>query len=102
MEKEKKDAEERANKYSQEKKYAAETLKELISAENLPKRANAIAVQIEALAENLNMFHNTLVGLGYHLVMDCKDDLKKQLTNISKSSKAFVQDLEKVQTFLKI
>ena len=61
-----------------------------------------MGVQIETLAGNLNTFYDTLVRLGYHLVMNSKDDLKKQLANMSKSSKAFAQDLEKVQGFLKI
>jgi hypothetical protein len=48
------------------------------------------------------MFYDILVRLGYPLVMNSKDDLKKPLANMSKSSKAFAQDLIKVEDFFKI
>jgi myosin heavy subunit len=104
LKKGKEDTDALANKYSLEKKISAETLKELLSAESLLKRAEAIELQIEAISTNLNMFYNTLVGLGKDLVrvsLDSRDNLKKPFANISKSSNAFARDLEKIADFLK-
>jgi ParB family chromosome partitioning protein len=101
LKKEKKEKDDLANKYSLQDKISTETLKEFLSAESLPKRAEAIELQIEALAKNLNMFYDTLVRLTYPVVKPSKDDLKKPLANMSKSSKTFAQDLEKIQDFLK-